>query len=255
MTDRKLKKALQKTEVPPCDNRRLEAAVAGAKQAARPPQGLRMSSARFFWNQLTFIRKRTWLLKASFSALLLFLLFTGRISGGSRTWTLMAISGPVLCLAGADQISEIFQPGLLEIQMTARNSFRKVLLVRLTAFGVLDLAFFVCGALGMSVLQSVRVWQMVLYGTVPYLVMCFGCLLILNRSTEKHFMPYSGCWGICLCCAIMVLRISKIGFYEEAFLGGWAAVGILALGGTLVELRKLCENPQPRREEYGFAEE
>lgn len=126
------------------------------------------------------------------SALVLYLLITKQINISSWFWTLIAISGPILCLINAKELCNVFQPGMLEIQITAKNSFSKVLMVRLTIFGLFDLLFFMTMALGMSMLKQTVIWQVILYGIVPYIIMCFGCMLILNRSREENILLYSG---------------------------------------------------------------
>ena len=47
-------------------------------------------------------------------------------------------------------------------------------------------------ALGISMLKQTVIWQVILYGIVPYIIMCFGCMLILNRSREENIPLYSG---------------------------------------------------------------
>ena len=84
------------------------------------------------------------------SALVLYLLITEQINISSWFWTLIAISGPILCLINAKELCNVFQPGMLEIQITAKNSFSKVLMVRLTIFGLFDLLFFITMALALT---------------------------------------------------------------------------------------------------------
>ena len=74
--------------------------------------------------------------------MILYVISTEQIDISGWTWTLIAVSGPALCLINANEICNIFQPGMVEIQMTAKNSFGKVLMVRLITFGSFDLNFF-----------------------------------------------------------------------------------------------------------------
>jgi len=154
MFQKRLKKELNKIEVPAYDTHKYKETIAKAKKIKLHPENLRMSSTEFFCNQLRFIKTETWILKIIVSALVLYLLITEQINISSWFWTLIAISGPILCLINAKELCNVFQPGMLEIQITAKNSFSKVLMVRLTIFGLFDLLFFMTMALGISMLKQ-----------------------------------------------------------------------------------------------------
>ena len=155
MINRRLKKDLNKIEVPMYDISKYEETIRKAKKVKLHPEKLRMSNIEFFCDQLRFIKKQTWVLKTFFSVLMLLLIFTEHMETSNWIWTLAAIAGPVLCLINANEICNIFQPGMLEIQMTAKNSFSRVLIVRLLTFGLIDLVFFVVMAVGISIYKDI----------------------------------------------------------------------------------------------------
>lgn len=239
MINKRLKKELYKIEVPMYDISKYEETRIKAKKVKLHPERLRMSHIEFFYDQLRFIKKQTWVLKTLFSVFLLFLIFTEQMEINNWIWTLVAIAGPVLCLINANEICNVFQPGMLEIQMTAKNSFSRVLIVRFLAFGLLDLIFFAAMAAGMSIDKGTAIWQVVLYGIVPYAIMCFGCMLILNRCREENIPLYIETWGACLCCAIIIAKITDMKIYQTAYFSIWLCIGIIALVGTIIEVRKL----------------
>lgn len=241
MIDRQLKRELEKINVPAYDVQKLEETISKAKRIELYPERERMTNTEFFFNQLNFIKKRTWLLKSCFSILVLYLLNVKNMNFNSWIWTLIAISGPVLCLINANEICNIFQPGMLEIQMTAKNSFSKVLMIRLMVFGILDLFFFLCAAVVMSIFKETVIWQVIVYGTVPYEIMCFGCMFILNRCREENMLLYSSTWGICLSCIIVTLKISGIEIFTTYYWSLWVAIGCLTISGAGLELRKLLK--------------
>ena len=210
MIDRQLKRELEKINVPAYDVQKLEETISKAKRIELYPERERMTNTEFFFNQLNFIKKRTWLLKSC-------------------------------CLINANEICNIFQPGMLEIQMTAKNSFSKVLMIRLMVFGILDLFFFLCAAVVMSIFKETVIWQVIVYGTVPYEIMCFGCMFILNRCREENMLLYSSTWGICLSCIIVTLKISGIEIFTTYYWGLWVAIGCLTISGAGLELRKLLK--------------
>lgn len=241
MTDRRLKKELNGLDVPDYDIYKFEETIMKAKMVKLNPKVSGMNNIEFCCDQLRFIKKETWLLKIFASILILYLIITEQIVLNSWIWTLVSVSGPILCLINANEICNIFQPGLLEIQMTAKNSFSKVLMVRLVAFGFFDLVFFILMAFVMSIFKETVIWQVIIYGIVPYIMMCFGCMLILNRCREENVPLYSGTWGACLCCAIIIAKISDIEIYQTSNFGAWFGIGLAALCGTGIEIQKLLK--------------
>lgn len=239
MRDRALKKVLEKVNVPAYDELQLEETIEKAKRTELHPEKVRMTDTEFFFNQLGFIRKRTWILKTAFSVLTVYLLAAKNMDFNNWMWTFVAISGPILCLINANEICSVFEPGMAEIQMTARNSFGRVLMIRLLVFGMWDLFFFVGVAAVLSFYREMSIWQVVIYGTIPYEIMCFGCMFIINRCREENMLLYSGAWGVCLSCIIVTLKISGIEIFTASYFTIWAVIGCLTIGAAGLELRKL----------------
>lgn len=241
MIDKRLKKKLNELDVPDYDIHKYEETIMEATMVKPNPKMLGMNNIDFFCNQLRFIKKETWILKIFVSFLMLYLIITEQIVLNSWIWTLVAVSGPILCLINANEICNVFQPGMLEIQITAKNSFSKVLMVRLITFGLFDLVFFLLMAFGMSIFKETMIWQVVIYGIAPYVVMCFGCMLILNRCREENIPLYSGTWGACLCCIIVIVKISGMEIYQTSYFNMWLWIGLIALCGTGIEMHKLLK--------------
>ena len=252
MIDKRLMKELGKIEVPLYDIRKYEETIMKAKAVKLHPEKQRMCNKEFFINQLRFIKKKTWFLKFIISIMILYVISTEQIDISGWTWTLIAVSGPALCLINANEICNIFQPGMVEIQMTAKNSFGKVLMVRLITFGLFDFIFFVCMALGMSIFKKTIIWQVILYGLVPYIIMCFGCLMILNRCREENVSLYSLTWGVCLNCIIIISKISDIRIYQASYFNMWLGIGLIALGGTIIELHRLFKKTGGNLDEISY---
>ena len=144
MEKRKLKKYLASVQVPEYSSQGLQETISQAKKIRFHPEKQRMTNLQFFRNQLYFIRKEFWGLKLLFTGLFLCLILSEPAEPDSWIWTFSAISGPMLCLANAKILCDIFQPGMLELQMTAKHSLRKILAFRLLLSGVLDFLTLAC---------------------------------------------------------------------------------------------------------------
>ena len=132
--DRKLKQKLEQYTVPGHSEKALEETIYRARELtawiSRTGDG-RMTMSQFFFDQCRFVRPHTWLLKAGL-ALLMAVWLPGSISGSEIWfWTVVSLAGPLLCLINANDLGGFFQPGIIEIQMTAKYSLRHAFLARL----------------------------------------------------------------------------------------------------------------------------
>ena len=241
MKDKELKGKLQQLHIPKYDEYKLEKVISEAKKIDLFPENQRMTNTEFFFNQVGFISKKVWGLKIIFSLFILYLFIVEDININNWMWTLLAVAGPILCLFNAKEICNIFQAGMLEIQITAKHSFSKVLLVRLIVFGIFDLIFLICSVTLLSIVKETLIWQIILYGTVPYVIMCFGCMFILNKCHEENTLLYSTTWGICLSSSIVILKISGVELFATCYFAIWLVFGLIAVSGVGVEIKQLLK--------------
>ena len=241
MKDRELKGKLQQLHIPKYDQHKLEEVISEVKNIDFFPENQRMTNTEFFFNQVGFISKKVWGLKIIFSLFILYLFIAEDININNWMWTLLAIAGPILCLFNAKEICNVFQAGMLEIQIAAKHSFSKVLMIRLIAFGIFDLFFLICSATLLSIVKETVIWQIILYGTVPYVIMCFGCMYILNKCHEENILLYSTTWGICLSSSIVILKISGVELFATCYFAIWLVFGVIAVSSVGVEIKQLLK--------------
>ena len=241
MKDRELKEKLQQLHIPKYDEHKLEKVISEAKNIDFFSENQRMTNTEFFFNQVGFISKKVWGLKIIFSLFILYLFIVEDININNWMWTLLAIAGPILCLFNAKEICNVFQAGMFEIQIAAKHSFSKVLINRLIVFGIFNLFFLICSATLLSIVKETVIWQIILYGTVPYVIMCFGCMYILNKCHEENILLYSTTWGICLSSGIVILKISGVELFATCYFAIWLVFGLIAVSGVGVEVKQLLK--------------
>lgn len=241
MKNRKLKKCLTSVHVPGYRTAGLEETIARAKEISFHPEKQRMTNLQFFKNQLRFIRKEFWGMKFLFTGLFLWMILSGAADPDSWLLTFVAISGPVLFMADANVLCDVFQPGMLELQMTAKHSLQKVLLIRLLVSGAADFVILACAAAVLNFGKGVYLWQALLYALVPYNLMCLGCLAILNRRTEENTMLYCMTWGILLTFAMILLKAGGNRAFETAYAGNWILAGGVSALGVIWEMKRLLK--------------
>ena len=198
MRDKALKKKLQQLHIPQYDEYKLEKVIVEAKKIDLFSGNQRMTNTEFFLNQLGFISKKVWSLKAFFSISILYLIL-------------------------------------------AKDVYSKVLMIRLIVFGIFDLLFLICSTIILSLVKETVIWQIILYGIVPYEIMCFGCMYILNKCHEENILLYSTTWGICLSSIIIILKISGVELFATCYFAIWLVFGLIAVSGIGVEIKQLLK--------------
>ena len=108
MRDKALKKKLQQLHIPQYDEYKLEKVIVEAKKIDLFSGNQRMTNTEFFLNQLGFISKKVWGLKAFFSISILYLILAKDVYSNNWVWTLIATTGPILCLFNAKEICNVF---------------------------------------------------------------------------------------------------------------------------------------------------
>ncbi len=242
--DRKLKQKLDQYAVPDHSEKALEETIYRARELtawiSRTGDG-RMTMGQFFFDQCRFVRPHTWLLKAGL-ALLMAVWLPGSISGSEIWfWTVVSLAGPLLCLINANDLGGFFQPGIIEIQMTAKYSLRHAFLARLTLFGVIDAI--VIGAVSalMTACGTAAAWQVLLYSTVPYLLMCTGCMVIFQKVREESTLFYCAAWAVLLAGGLLAAQSMGWQVYDMKKASAWLLAGAAALAGAVWQTAKLIK--------------
>lgn len=239
MGKKSLKRKLNYLTVPPCQPDEIDKTIEKAKQIVLHPERIRMTNLQFFWNQIRFIRKDTWFIKILITIFLSGIIFSQEISADSWLWPLIAIFGPLMCLVNVNELCNIYQPGMLEIQLASKNSLGKVFMVRLIVFGIVDIIALASLAITITSLRSVDLWQILLYATAPYNLMCLGCMMILNRQYEENTLLYCTTWGMLLVFSVILCKTIDKNIFSEEKAIIWVAAGAVAILGTVWECKRL----------------
>nr|WP_305136400.1 hypothetical protein [uncultured Schaedlerella sp.] len=241
MKNRKLKRYLASVQVPEYSPQGLQETIARAGEIQFFPEKQRMTNLQFFRNQLRFIGKEFWGVKFIFTGIFLYLILSGSAEPDSWIMTAAAISGPIVFMADANILCDIFWKGMLELQMTAKHSLRKVLICRMLVSGIADFLILACAASAFTLAKGIYLRQTLLYMVVPYNLMCFGCLAVLNRRTEENTMLYCMTWGILLTFAIILSKSAGIPLFEVRYTGNWLFFGGTSALGAIWEMKRLLK--------------
>ena len=173
--DARIKKHVKETVIPPYNQESLERTICAAKKIQMHPERYLINEYQFFVDQLRFIQKKTWLLKIFCTAAFFILIkFSGKETIDGWVWSIVAIMGPLFCLINANELFSVCQQGIAELQMTTHFTSSKIMIARLIAFGMFDILFLGAASVHVSHAYDSAFLQVLLYGAVPYNLMCFG---------------------------------------------------------------------------------
>lgn len=242
--DRKLKQKLDQYTVPGHSEKALEETIYRARELTAwisRTGDERMTMGQFFFDQCRFVRPHTWLLKAGL-ALLMAVCLPGSITGSEIWfWTVVSLAGPLLCLINANDLGGFFQPGIIEIQMTAKYSLRHAFLARLTLFGVIDAIVIGAVSAVMTACGTAAAWQVLLYSTVPYLLMCTGCMVIFQKVREESTLFCCAAWAVLLAGGLLASQSMGWQIYDAETASAWLLAGAAAMAVAVWQTAKLIK--------------
>lgn len=228
-----MKKKLSKVSIPHYDEKGYRKTIANAKRIPLHSE-IRMSNVEFFLDQIQFIRKQTWILKIVWIALMMYLVISCSVELSAEMVSLLAIGSPILFLINVRDIYSICMPDLIELHLSARNTMEKVLFVRLLLFGIMDFICLIGTSFFVSSLNETCIWQIIIYGFVPYNLTCLGCMYIINRW-EEDVLLYCVSYSVFLSCIFTILRRHGDSIYAEQGIAFWIAAGIFISIGLFRE--------------------
>ena len=181
----------------------------------------------FLLYQIGYIRKRVWC--ASVLLLVGAWLALKTVDSNSFTyevlWELSSIL-PFIALLAVTEILSSTSFNMAELEMTTRFSLGNILLTRMCILGIANLFVFLIILAAMSFKVEYSFFRLGVYLLLPYLLTCFGSLLILNKSASKETVYY--CAGVS--CSVSILNIlvanSKTIIYSDNFVYLWVAISI-----------------------------
>lgn len=223
--NRKLKNALQSTfEAPNPMNK---------EKFLRELNYPKTTYKEFFISQISYIRKRVW----CFCILLVAGVFTINkcmnneillFNNTKLIWSISAIF-PFLALLSVTELFRSLFYNIEELEMSCRYRLLDVVIAKATILGIGNFTVFIAilyvvdGSCGYGLLRTS------LYLILPYLMTCFGSILVLKHVRGRESLYYCGL----VACFVSVMdamgAVSKQIIYNENFIGVWSVLCVTFL--------------------------
>jgi hypothetical protein len=218
--NRKLKDALQSTfEAPNPMNK---------EKFLRELNYPKTTYKEFFISQMRYIRKRVW----CFCILLVVGVFAINkcmnnevllFNNAKLMWPISAIL-PFLALLSVTELFRSLFYNIEELEMSCRYRLLDVVIAKATILGIgnitafIAILFVVDGNCGYGLLRTS------LYLILPYLMTCFGSILVLKHVRGRESLYYCGLVACLVSVMEAVTSVSKQIVYNENFLGIWSVL-------------------------------
>ena len=141
-----------------------------------------------------------------------------------ETCIALSVFAPILLMIHFCEIAKIYGNGIVEIEAATKHSLHNLIMARLMIYGAIDTIILCVVILVANNTSEIQLLQSVLYTMVPYHIMCFGCMEIMNRTKGRKI--YEGCiaYGILVVMFFSVLGEIKPDIYQIRYMFAWLVV-------------------------------
>lgn len=187
----------------------------------------------FFFIQFGFIRKKVWLIQFVIILICGFKLIS--FLNEIEAIAMLSAVAPLIVLAGIFELSRSYVHKMVEIELSTRYSFKQLMLTRIAILGLVDIFCITIILLMSGIYLSLKMYTIILYICVPFLITCFGCLWILNHTNHRECNYFCFSFGLFVSFAIGIITYQYPQVYELSAVWCWIIMFIIALIGVLME--------------------
>lgn len=202
----------------------------------------------FLYGQFRYIRKRVWVLSAAFILIGWAIAFWPPLpiiwhSEAGAVWAVSAIL-PFMALLTAAEIYRSASYRMGELETSCRFNLSQIIMARISILGGGNLSVLTLLLVSINHVSPYGVSRLITYLSLPYLMTCGLCLLILNRMNRQESI--FGC-AACACIVCMmntVLSNTVQLLYSNAYRHYWlilSAAAIVLIGIQMCRLLQQTE--------------
>jgi len=204
--------------------------------------------SQFAFDQLAFIRRRTWLISiALFVTMELLMRYNNFTEIQSAGIIIVSAFVPMLTLVSAIELLRSKRYGMGEMEMSTRFSLGTLMLVKMSWLGISNLVVLMTSALFMMDKIEGGFVRTGIYLLVPYLFTCNLSLWLIKKTKEKECVYYCATASGTVSLILLVLSKNAVWLYESRFTLAWAFICILLFILMLVESIRIIRNMEENK--------
>ncbi len=235
----KIKKSLKMLyeDLPSPDLEKKLAVIQQSKQLIQqaPPESMSLQS--FYFQQLQFIRPRTWCLQ-----FIIVILAALLIMNAPNTRTLIALTSavsPFIYLVGFSELVRSHLHRVFELELSTKYSYKTVMLARIGLMNILNIFAITLLVFTVVKVSQLAVLQAFFFICIPFLLTSILGLWILHwQHTKESYQWIYIAVGFFSICIMLVIYL-----YPQIFLsasnGLWWSVMLIAIGALIYQYHQL----------------
>lgn len=186
----------------PCDEEKVQAAIALSKEAFLAGEARQMlSPVEFLWDQSKFLKKRWWALQG---LLLTFVcLMLCRLEADYLIRRCLGLAGPLFVILILPELWKNRNFDAMEVECTTYYTIRAIYAARLALFAGVDLLLLSAFFAAASMAAKLTLWEMLIQFLLPFNVTCCICFRMLysRRIRSEAFamllcILWTGLWAM-----------------------------------------------------------
>ncbi len=204
------------------------------KEFIRMLEKPQLSTYSFMLQQISYIRKRVWILSILISALAVVSI---SYVGKEAIWMIASMM-PFIALCAITESARSVTYGMAELEMSSRFSLKSIVLARLVIIGVSHLMVFCILVALIGKNAVIPLTRTGLYLLVPYLLSSVLGLWAVRRFQDIDATYLCMVTSSIVCVLNIALKTMIEGFYEEQKFVWWVIAGIYLMYKVCNEYKK-----------------
>lgn len=205
----------------------------------------RMTDRQFILGQIGFIRPHIWFgqMAILFVASVVILCFIKELQYTNyRQLSLLSTMTPLFLVFHIEELAKVYNKSMLEIEMAAKYSLKKLVLSRLCILGITDLVVMSGWILFLNSCLKESLFGILLYSLVPFNITVAGMLYLLKYSGKGMYAYQALSYTAFVCACFIVIPHYRPLIYNSSYQDIWLLAYVLSLFVLVKNIKELWKN-------------
>lgn len=243
MDTNKLEQQLKKYRIPEPDMEKKEQTKMLLKKTDIT---FHMTDTQFILGQMGFIRRRVWIGQFAILAIICMVLRTYVMTNTMDYMVLPMFSAltPLLLVFNIEEFARISYRSMLEIEMAAKYSLRKLMLSRLCILGITDLVVLTVFIFLLNMYSGNSLYLIVMYSLIPFNITIIGLLHLLKYQSKGRYDYMALAYTLIVCVVFISVAQTRPVLYSGAYENMWMLVFLLSFGILIKKLLSVWKDAE-----------
>ena len=243
MNTNKLEQKLKKYRIPEPDREKKEQ----TKQLLKKKDiTFHMTDRQFVFGQIGFIKRRVWIGQFAILAIICMVLRTYVMTNVMDYMVLPMFSAltPLLLVFNIEELARISYRSMLEIEMAAKYSLKKLILSRFCVLGITDFVVLTAFIVLLNIYSGSSFYLIVIYSLIPFNITVIGLLHLLKYQSKGRYDYMALAYTLIVCMVFISVAQTRPVLYSGAYENMWMLVFLLSFGILIKKLLSVWKDAE-----------